>query len=149
MKEAGVKPEMECFDVGHIESSRRSIDMGVIDAPFQFSFIHGRARRHPRDARNLAPWPSRFRPARTWKVIGISREQWKLVCAALSLGGNVRVGFEDNFYLPNGEMAKSNGELVEAAAEIVRCQGRERGRAGRGPRRLLSPPAPDRSGITG
>ena len=59
-----------------------------------------------------------------WGVIGISRDQWMLVGAALSLGGNVRVGLEDNFYLPNGEMAKSNGELVAKAREMVENAGR-------------------------
>ncbi|HUQ01590.1 MAG TPA: 3-keto-5-aminohexanoate cleavage protein, partial [Kofleriaceae bacterium] len=59
-----------------------------------------------------------------WKVIGISREQWPLAMAALSLGGDVRVGLEDNFYLPDGEMAKSNGELVAAAVNMAKLSGR-------------------------
>jgi uncharacterized protein (DUF849 family) len=57
-------------------------------------------------------------------VIGISRDQWPLAMAALSLGGDVRVGLEDNFYLPGGEMARSNGELVDAAVQLVRLSGR-------------------------
>ena len=61
----------------------------------------------------------------TWGVIAVSRKQWMMAGAAASLGGNVRVGFEDNFYLPSGQMASSNGDLVEAAATIVRMQGRE------------------------
>ncbi|MFZ8804025.1 MAG: 3-keto-5-aminohexanoate cleavage protein, partial [Candidatus Calescibacterium sp.] len=60
-----------------------------------------------------------------WQVIGISREQWPLVMQSVLLGGHARVGYEDNFYLPNGEMAKSNGELVEAAARIIREVGKE------------------------
>jgi uncharacterized protein (DUF849 family) len=59
-----------------------------------------------------------------WKVIGISREQWTLAMAALSLGGDVRVGLEDNFYLPSGEMATSNGELVAAAVGLAKLAGR-------------------------
>jgi uncharacterized protein (DUF849 family) len=59
-----------------------------------------------------------------WKVIGISRDQWQLAMAALSLGGDVRVGLEDNFYLPDGTMAKSNGELVAAAVKLVGLSGR-------------------------
>ena len=66
-----------------------------------------------------------------------------------ALGGNVRVGFEDNFYLPSGEMASSNGDLVEAAATIVRLQGREVAEPAEA-RRLLSLPAePDRSTVLG
>jgi len=51
--------------------------------------------------------------------------QWKLTAQAALLGGNVRVGLEDNFYMPNGDMAKSNGELVEQCATLVRLVGRE------------------------
>jgi uncharacterized protein (DUF849 family) len=57
-------------------------------------------------------------------VIGISRDQWKLVAAALTLGGNVRVGLEDNFYLPSGEMARSNGDLIAEARRMVEAIGR-------------------------
>ena len=57
-------------------------------------------------------------------MIGVSRDQWTLVAAALALGGSVRVGLEDNFYLPDGEMARSNGELVERAARMAGDAGR-------------------------
>jgi uncharacterized protein (DUF849 family) len=57
-------------------------------------------------------------------VIGISREQWMLVAAALTLGGSIRVGLEDNFYLPDGEMARSNGDLVAKARQMVQDVGR-------------------------
>ena len=59
-----------------------------------------------------------------WGVIGISRGQWRLVAAAAALGGNVRVGLEDNFYLPDGEMARSNGDLIAKARQIVEDVGR-------------------------
>jgi len=60
-----------------------------------------------------------------WQCISISRKQWQLSGLAAAMGGNFRVGLEDNFYLPNGEMAKSNGELVEAGATLARSIGRE------------------------
>jgi uncharacterized protein (DUF849 family) len=83
----------------------------------------------------------------TWGVIAISRDQWTMIGASAALGGNVRVGFEDNFYLPSGEMASSNGDLVEAAASIVRLQGRRVADPAEA-RALLSLPAdPDRSGV--
>src|SRR5258707_1401011 len=75
-------------------------------------------------ARHLAFQAEQVPAGSRWKVIGISREQWPLAMAALSLGGDVRVGLEDNFYLPSGEMAKSNGELVEAAVQLTRMSGR-------------------------
>jgi uncharacterized protein (DUF849 family) len=59
-----------------------------------------------------------------WGVIGVSRDQWRLVAAAAALGGNVRVGLEDNFYLPDGRMAGSNGELIAKARAIVELTGR-------------------------
>jgi uncharacterized protein (DUF849 family) len=146
MKEAGVKPECECFDVGHVESVEPLLDLGVITPPVQFSLIHGVLGGISATARNLAHMSSVVPEASTWGVIAISREQWSMVGAAASLGGNVRVGFEDNFYLPSGEMASSNGELVEAAAQIVRLQGRQVAEPDEA-RRLLSLPKPDRSPI--
>ena len=75
-------------------------------------------------ARHLAFQADNVPAGSRWKVIGISREQWPLAMAALALGGDVRVGLEDNFYLPDGEMAKSNGDLVAAAAALVKLSGR-------------------------
>ena len=60
-----------------------------------------------------------------WQVIGIGARQWPLVAAAITLGGNVRVGLEDNLYLAPGRLARSNGELVAKAAELVRLVGGE------------------------
>src|ERR671931_2740653 len=125
MNEAGVKPECECFDVGHVESAPPLVDMGVITPPIQFSLIHGVLGGIQQTARNLAHMASVVPQGSTWGVIAVSRKQWMIVAAAAALGGNVRVGFEDNFYLPSGEMASSNGDLVDAAAQIVRLQGRE------------------------
>jgi len=124
MKEHGIKPEMECFDVGHTNSHRVLADLGLIAAPFHFSFIMGVLGGIPATARHLAFQAEQVPAGSRWKVIGISRDQWPLAMAALSLGGDVRVGLEDNFYLPDGAMAKSNGELVAAAAELVKLSGR-------------------------
>ena len=124
MKENNIKPEMECFDVGHTNSHRVLADMGLIAAPYHFSFIMGVLGGIPATARHLAFQADNAPRGSRWKVIGISREQWPLAMAALALGGDVRVGLEDNFYLPGGEMARSNGELVAAAAELVKLSGR-------------------------
>jgi uncharacterized protein (DUF849 family) len=147
MNEAGVKPECECFDVGHVESVAPLVDLGVITPPIQFSLIHGVLGGIQATARNLAHMASVVPDGSTWGVIAISRDQWMMVGASASLGGNVRVGFEDNFYLPSGDMASSNGELFEAAAQIVRLQGREVAEPSDA-RVLLSLPAdPDRSRV--
>src|SRR5438094_2647505 len=147
MNEAGVKPECECFDVGHVESVAPLIDLGVITPPVQFSLIHGVLGGIQATARNLAHMSSVVPDGSTWGVIAVSRDQWAMVGASAALGGNVRVGFEDNFYLPSGWMASSNGHLVEAAATIVRMQGREVAEPSDA-RVLLSLPAePDRSAV--
>ena len=127
MKEANVKPELECFDVGHTNSIWPLIDKGLLKRPLQFSFIMGVLGGIRATAENLAMQAREAPPDSTWEVIGISHEQWRMVGAALSLGGNVRVGLEDNFYLDSAgkEMAKSNGDLVAKAVRMARDMGRE------------------------
>ena len=126
MKELGVKPEHECFDVGHVGSLTPLIDMGILDAPLHADFVMGVVGGIPATARNLAAMadnlPGRVRSH--WGVIGIGRDQWRMVAAALTLGGSVRVGLEDNFYLPDGEMARSNGDLIARARRLVQDCGR-------------------------
>jgi 3-keto-5-aminohexanoate cleavage enzyme len=124
IREAGAKPEMECFDTGHTASHVVLRDLGLLDEPYHFSFIMGVMGGIPATARHLAFQASNIPAGARWKVIGISREQWMLAMAALSLGGDVRVGLEDNFYLPDGQMASSNGDLVDAAVHMVRLAGR-------------------------
>jgi uncharacterized protein (DUF849 family) len=124
MNEAGVKPECESFDTGHVASLGPLIDMGKLRTPVQVSLILGVLGGAPPDARTLAHMATLVPADSTWGVIAISRKQWELVAAASSLGGNVRVGLEDNFYTPDGEMAKSNGDLIEAAARLVTLAGR-------------------------
>jgi uncharacterized protein (DUF849 family) len=127
MKEANVKPELECFDVGHTNSIWPLLDKGLLKRPLQFSFIMGVLGGIRASAENLAVQAREAPPDSTWEVIGISHEQWRMVGAALALGGNIRVGLEDNFYLDSAgkEMAKSNGELVAKAVRMARDVGRE------------------------
>jgi 3-keto-5-aminohexanoate cleavage enzyme len=124
IKEAGAKPELECFDTGHAASAEVLMDMGLLDGPHHYSFIMGVMGGIPATARHLAFQAQNVPVGSRWKVIGISREQWPLAMASLSLGGDVRVGLEDNFYLPDGQMASSNGALVEAAVSMVKLAGR-------------------------
>ena len=125
MKKAQVRPEMECFDAGHIGNTRPLIDMGVLDAPYQFSLIMGVLGGIPGTTRHLVDQVDSLPPGSHWQVIGVGLNQWPLVASAIAMGGNVRVGLEDNFYLEQGKMAKSNGDLVEKATRLAHDLGRE------------------------
>jgi uncharacterized protein (DUF849 family) len=129
MRRLGIKPEHECFDVGHVGSLAPLVDMDLLEAPLHADFVMGVVGGVPATARNLAAMADNM-PGRVgsishhWGVIGIGREQWMLVGAALTLGGSIRVGLEDNFYLPDGTMARSNGELIAKARQLTEDLGR-------------------------
>jgi uncharacterized protein (DUF849 family) len=133
MRRLGIKPEHECFDLGHVGSLAPLVDMGLLEAPLHADFVMGVVGGVPATARNLAAMADNMPAAEVgergainhhWGVIGIGREQWMLVAAALTLGGSIRVGLEDNFYLPDGEMARSNGELIAKARQMTEEVGR-------------------------
>jgi 3-keto-5-aminohexanoate cleavage enzyme len=125
MNKAGVRAEMECFDAGHIGNTRPFIDMGVLKPPMQFSLIMGVLGGIPGTTRHLVDQVDSLPAGSHWQVIGISLNQWPLVAAAITMGGNIRVGLEDNFYIEEGRMAGSNGELVEKAARLCSDLGHE------------------------
>jgi uncharacterized protein (DUF849 family) len=125
MNDAGVRPELECFDTGHVGNVRPFQREGILPADPNFSLVMGVLGGIPATVENLAHQVRQLPADACWQVIGISRNQWALAAAALAMGGNVRVGLEDNFYLPDGEMAESNAELVDAAVELARRVGRE------------------------
>jgi 3-keto-5-aminohexanoate cleavage enzyme len=128
MRELGIRPEHECFDSGHVANLDPLIDMGLLEEPLQIDCVmgvNGGIRPTPKNLVHMADQiPGGAESRNNWGVIGISRDQWRLVAAAAALGGNVRVGLEDNFYLPDGEMAGSNGELIAKARQIVENVGR-------------------------
>jgi 3-keto-5-aminohexanoate cleavage enzyme len=128
MRELGIKPEHECFDAGHVANLDPLIDMGLLEEPLNVSLVIGVNGGIRPNARNVAfmseQIPGGAEGPNNWQVIGISRDQWRLVGAALALGGNVRAGLEDNFYLPNGDMARSNGDLIAKARQMAQDVGR-------------------------
>jgi 3-keto-5-aminohexanoate cleavage enzyme len=128
MREFGIRPEHECFDSGHVANLDPLIDMGLLEEPLQIECVMGVSggiRATPRNLAHMADQiPGGPESRNNWGVIGISRDQWRLVAAAAALGGNVRVGLEDNFYLPDGEMARSNGDLIARARRMVEDVGR-------------------------
>ena len=138
MNEYGIRPEHECFELGHLASLEPLIDMGILEAPLQISLVHGVLGGTPARTANLAHMASQVpQPdgeggirlggdgVNNWGLVGVSRDQWELVPVAIELGGNVRVGLEDNFYLPSGELARGNGELCEEAARQIEAGGRK------------------------
>jgi 3-keto-5-aminohexanoate cleavage enzyme len=128
MRELGIKPEHECFDSGHVANLDPLLDMGLLEEPLQISLVMGVTggiRPTPRNVTLMSDQiPGGPQGRNQWQVIGISRDQWKLLAASLVLGGNVRAGVEDNLYLPNGEMTKSNGELIAKARQMAEDIGR-------------------------
>ncbi len=148
MKELGVKPEHECFDSGHVANLDPLVDMGLLEPPLQISLVMGVTggiRPTPRNVTLMSDQiPGGPEGPNQWQVIGISRDQWKLLASSLVLGGNVRAGVEDNLYLPNGEMCKSNGELIAKARQMAEDIGRRAASVAEA-RELLGVPKRERS----
>ncbi len=151
MNELGIRPEHECFDSGHVANLDPLIDMGLLSEPLQIDMVmgvNGGIRPTPRNLAHMADQvPGGPESRNNWGVIGISRDQWRLVAAAAALGGNVRVGLEDNFYLPDGEMARSNGDLIARARRMVEDVGRRVATVAEA-RELLGTPRRGRGGMT-
>jgi len=148
MKEIGVKPEHECFDSGHVANLDPLIDMGLLEPPLQISLVMGVTggiRPTPRNVTLMSDQiPGGPEGPNQWQVIGISRDQWKLLASSLVLGGNVRAGVEDNLYLPNGEMCRSNGDLIGKARQMAEDIGRRPASVAEA-RELLGVPRRERS----
>jgi 3-keto-5-aminohexanoate cleavage enzyme len=148
MKELGIKPEHECFDSGHVANLDPLVDMGLLEPPLQISLVMGVTggiRPTPRNVTLMSDQiPGGPEGPNQWQVIGISRDQWKLLAASLVLGGNVRAGVEDNLYLPNGEMCRSNGDLIAKARQMAEDVGRRAATVAEA-RELLGIPKRERS----
>lgn len=125
MNEAGVKPELECFDTGHTHGAWPLLDMGVLREPLQYSFIVNVLGGTPPEVESIQLQTKTMQPDQQWEIIGISHCHWRMMATALVLGGNIRTGLEDHLYLPNGDMAESNGAMVEQAVSLARLTGRE------------------------
>lgn len=119
MNAAGTMPELECFDAGHIHNTAPLVDLGLLKPPLQISLVMGVLGGIPATTRNLVFQVESLPEKARWQVIGIGPKQWPLLAAAVTMGGHVRVGLEDNLYLSEGVMARGNGELVEKAVRII------------------------------
>lgn len=126
MIEKGIKPEYECFEMGHLDTILTMARKGEVPGnPMQFNFVLGVPGCTPATVDNLC-WLVKNIPAgSTWTATGIGRHAFTLAAPAIVMGGNVRVGFEDNLYLERGVLAKSNGELVDKVVRMAKLLGRQ------------------------
>ncbi len=125
MKEVGIIPEFECFDIGIVRSVGLYIENGMTDHA-DYNFVMGVASGMPADP-DLLPFLIKYKKdGMSWQATVIGREDvWAVHQRAAELGGNLRTGLEDCFYLPDGEKASSNGLMIEALAAYARDAGRE------------------------
>ena len=124
MKEYGVKPECEVFEKGMIDTAIRTMEKGLISKPMHFNFVLGVPGAMTATARDLVFMVGSIPEGSTWVGTGIGRHSFTMAQLAIAMGGNVRVGFEDNVYLEKGVLAKSNGELVAKVVEMAKIAGR-------------------------
>lgn len=126
MIENNIKPEYECFEIGHLDTVLNMAKKGEVPgAPMQFNFVLGVPGCTPATVDNLAFLVNKIPAGSTWTVTGVGRFAWTMAAAGIIMGGNVRVGFEDNVYLGKGHKAASNGELVEKVVRLAKELGRE------------------------
>ena len=125
MLEAGVKPEIEIFDVGMIGNALYYLKKGILKAPLHFQFVLGAAGGMAATVENLVYLKNQIPEGSTWSALGIGKGHLPIMYAALALGGNIRVGMEDNILYSKGQLAKSNVEFVERAKRVIRDFGKE------------------------
>jgi 3-keto-5-aminohexanoate cleavage enzyme len=127
MKEFGVKPELEAYEIGHIANVKQFLDL--IEFPLRFNFVMGVAGGIPATIENLLFMRDTalkmYGQEITWQATAIGRYETTLCAHAILLGGDLRVGFEDNIYYSKGVKAKSNAQLVERMVRIANEVGRE------------------------
>jgi uncharacterized protein (DUF849 family) len=136
IRESGVKPELEVFDLGHIRLARHLIDKGLVAPPPLFQLCLGIPWGAPATPETMMAMRDQLPPGAAWASFGIGASQFPMVAQAVLLGGHVRVGFEDNLYLAHGVPAPSNAALVEKAVAIIEQLG-ERPATPREARELL------------
>src|SRR3989440_2414097 len=125
IREAGVTPELEVFETGHLLLAKRMIETGHIKPPGMFQICLGIAWGQPATSEAMTYMRNLLPPGCTWFAFGISQWQFPMVAQAVLLGGHPRVGMEDNIYLEKGKLAPSNAALVEKAGKIIQLLGDE------------------------
>jgi len=121
----GIKPELEVFEVGMVQTCTRYMEKGLLRPPLHFQFVLGVLGGMPATVKSLLHLSEIIPEGSTWSVIGIGLGQLPMAIMAMAMGGHVRVGLEDNIYYSKGVLTKSNAELVERIVRIAKEFGRE------------------------
>lgn len=125
MQEINIKPEIEIFDVGMLSIALYYLKKGILKAPLHFQFVLGAPEGMPATVQNLV-YPHSLLPSdATWSALGIGKGHLPILYATLALGGNVRVGMEDNLLYSKGVLAKSNVDFVERTKRVIKEFGKE------------------------
>jgi 3-keto-5-aminohexanoate cleavage enzyme len=119
MRAAGVKPEIELFNPGHLPEMENLIERGLLAEPYWATVVFGMQTGTPPHPRNLVNFAENLPPGTEWQALAVGRYQLPLTTMALTMGGHVRVGMEDNVYYRKGDPAESNAQLVERTARIA------------------------------
>ena len=125
IREAGVKPELEIFDTGHLALALHMMKQGLIEANPLFQMVLGVPWGAPATTETMSAMKSQLPAGAQWAAFGVGRWEFPMVAQSILLGGHVRVGLEDNLYIEKGQPAESNAQLVEKAVRIVRLLGAE------------------------
>ena len=125
MNEAGIKPELEVFDMGHIGIGRHLVETGLVATPTIFQLCMGINWGIPANIKNMLAMIDVLPKDAIWAAFAVGPNSFPMVAYSALLGGNVRVGFEDNFFLSRGVEAKSNVQMVEKAVGIIRALDKE------------------------
>lgn len=125
IREAGVRPELEIFEPGHLALACKMISSGAVPADSFLQFALGVPWGAPATAQMLSYFTAAMPQGMQWSAFGVGRSEFPIVAQAFLMGGHTRVGLEDNFYLDKGIEATSNAQLVEKAVKIIRLLGGE------------------------
>ncbi|MCL2739214.1 MAG: 3-keto-5-aminohexanoate cleavage protein [Bacteroidales bacterium] len=126
MMENNIKPEFECFEMGHLDTALKMVKKGQLPGhPMQINFVLGVPGCAPATVSNLCWMVNAIPSDATWTATGVGKSEFPMAAAAIAMGGHVRVGFEDNVYLEKGVLAKSNGESVAKVVRLAKELGRE------------------------
>jgi uncharacterized protein (DUF849 family) len=125
IRDAGVKPELEVFDMGHIQIAKNLIETGRVEEPPIFQLCMGVKWGIAASPENMMVMMKALPDNAIWSAFGVGPTGYPMMAQSILLGGNVRIGMEDNLYLKKGVLARSNGELVEKAVNIMKLLGKE------------------------